>query len=263
MSGLAGRRIVVTRAEKQAAPLAGLLRERGAQPLLYPCIEMLPPQQPHLLDTALHELASGAFDWLVLTSSNSAEALAERAAALGLHLPFGLSVAAVGTATAEAAQRLLNVTVDLMPDTFTGEALADAFTANGTRILLPQSALADDTLKNALTAQGSHVTAVEAYRMGVGSGGVDLPALLRANLVDAITLTSGSTAQNLLRRLKNNHRSRPPLDGVCIACIGVKTAEAAAAAGLTVTVVAAEYTLPGLVSGLEAYFGSREYAEKL
>lgn len=44
------------------------------------------------------------------------------------------------------------------------------------------------------------------------------------------------------------------LNGAAVACIGPKTAEAAAKAGLRVDVVAREHTIPGLVAALEEYF---------
>ncbi len=58
-----GKGIVVTRAVHQAGDLADLLREAGAEPLLYPCIAIQPPDEPSALDEALRDAASGAFDW--------------------------------------------------------------------------------------------------------------------------------------------------------------------------------------------------------
>ena len=75
MSALAGRKIVVTRASRAAGALCGLLRQRGASPLLYPCIDFLPPQDPAPLERALEALAAGKFDWLVLTSTTAVEAI--------------------------------------------------------------------------------------------------------------------------------------------------------------------------------------------
>ncbi len=255
MTALTGKQIVITRAPGQAPVFARLLRERGAEPLLYPCIDIAPPADPAPLDAALHEAARGAFDWLVLTSSNSAQAVASRLSEFGLRLPAVLRVAAVGTATAEAARQLLGVQASLIPETYTAQALAGALLpAAGKRFLLPKSALAGDALAQTLLDAGALVTVVSAYETVLGSGGVDLPALLAAGAVDAITFTSPSTVNNLLARLDVTRGDAAIVGRVCIACIGTTTARAARAAGFTVNVTAAEHTLPGLTRALEHYF---------
>ena len=43
MNELAGKRIVNTRAAHQAAEFSALLRQHGAIPIEYPCIEIAPP----------------------------------------------------------------------------------------------------------------------------------------------------------------------------------------------------------------------------
>ncbi|MCX7671089.1 MAG: uroporphyrinogen-III synthase, partial [Anaerolineae bacterium] len=90
---LQGKRIAVTRAAHQAGELDDLLRRRGAEPLPYPCIAIAPPADTGPLDAALRELAAGAFDWLVLTSRNAVDVLADRLAALGLSLPAAPRIA--------------------------------------------------------------------------------------------------------------------------------------------------------------------------
>jgi uroporphyrinogen III methyltransferase/synthase len=72
--------------------------------------------------------------------------------------------------------------------------------------------------------------------------------------VDAITLTSGSTANNLARRLQSEGGDIDLLQGVCLACIGPSAAQALEALGLRTDVVASEHTLVGLTQALAAYF---------
>lgn len=251
MSALHGKRIINTRAVHQAAALDSLLKARGAQPLSYPCIAIVPPEDISPLDKAL---AAGRYDWLVLTSANTVLMLAERLQALGLSLP-SLSVAAVGTSTAQAAQSLLGVTVDLMPETFIAEALADALHLQpGMRVLLPESAVARPTLAQLLRAQGAVVDVVTAYRTVRGSGGVDVPSLLALRQIDAVTFTSSSTVEHFLKRLETEGSRADDLNGVCIACIGTQTEQTAITCGLNVSVVASPHTLVAMVAGLERYF---------
>jgi uroporphyrinogen-III synthase len=254
VSALEGRRIVVTRAPHQAAELETLLRERGAAPLLYPCIDIAPPEDATELDRAIQNVADGAFDWLVLTSANTVTVLTSRIQALGIDKPFaGLMVAAVGPATADAARERLSVQVSAVPDEYLAEALAAAIQPlDGARVLLPRSAVADRALIDLLAQRGATVTHIEAYRTVIGSGGVDLPGLLRERAVDAITLASASAAANLLIRLDDAEMS--DLARVHVFCIGPKTAQAARTLGLPNVTAASEHTLTGLMDAMAAVF---------
>lgn len=268
-SSLAGKRIVVTRAAHQADGLDDLLQSRGAVPLHYPCIAIAPPEDIGPLDAALRGLVAGDFDWLVLTSRNTVTVLAERLRDLGLDSVIGrkgasrrwasVSVAAVGAATAEAIERELGLPVDLAPEEFVAEALASALTERlvpGQTVLLCQGDLARPVLVEALNAAGAVVTSIVAYRTVVGSGGVDLPALLAERRVDAITFTSSSTVRNLLQRLQVEGGDPADLAGVCLACLGPITASTARGLGLTVHVTppSGNHTLSALVDALEDYF---------
>lgn len=262
MSGLAGRTVVNTRATHQAAELDALLEARGALPLPYPCIEMAPPEDPAPLDKALRRLAGGEFDWLVVTSANTAVALADRLRFLGLALKpsASLRVAAVGPATAEAVRQQLGLPIAAMPGLYWGEAMIEVIRpAPGLRVLLPQSEIADRTVEDGLRDGGALVTRVDAYRTIIGRGGVELLALLDAGKVDAIAFTSASTVTNFVKRLEAKGGNIDLPAAVCIACIGPKTAYIARDLGLTVearAVLPAEHTLEGMVDALEAYFSN-------
>lgn len=257
MSDLTGKRIVVTRAAHQAETFCDLLRERGAEPLLYPCIAIEPPEDFQPLDRALREAAAGQYDWLVLTSANTALVLSERLGETGLTLKDipGLRVATIGPATAEEAQKLLGLRVDVLPDEYIAEALVEAIRPEaGARILLPRAEVARPNLIKRLSAAGAQVKVVVAYQTIIGQGGIDLPALLMDGRIDAVTLTSSSTARNFVVRLVQDGGRLAGLQGVCIACIGPITADTARKVGLTVGVVAEDYTLGGLIEALEKFW---------
>ncbi len=251
---LDGKRIANTRAVHQAAELDTLLRERGAEPLSYPCIAIAPPEQTADLDDTLRHATTGVFDWLILTSSNTVVSLAQRLDTMNLSLQSA-RVAAIGEPTARAAKKHLGTDVDLLPDEFTRESLANLFSnVRGLRILLPVSDIAPSTLADTLRASGAVVTRVVAYRTIPGSGGVDIPSLLAKKQVDAVTFTSPSTINNFLHRLDTEGGKRDHLDEVCIACLGPQTAQTAREHGLSVDVTPATHTIKGLVAGLQSYF---------
>jgi uroporphyrinogen-III synthase len=256
-SALTGRRVVVTRAPHQAAALCTLLRGYGVQPLEYPCIEVIPPEDITPLDQALLDAVDGAFDLLVLTSANTVQALVKRLNVLGIDVTAlqGVRTAAIGPATASAAKKHLGLDVTVVPGEYVAEALAEVLQPEpGTRILLPRAEIARPVLFDRLAEAGAEVTVVTAYRTIAGTGGVDLPALLAAGQVDAVTLTSSSTARYFVQRLLAEEGSLRSMEGVCVACIGPITAATAREMGLDVQVIAESYTLRGLVEALEVYY---------
>lgn len=259
MSALAGRVVIVTRAEHQAAALEELLQAEGATVYRYPCLAIAPPDNLGPLDDALRAAVSGQFDWLAFTSTNAVDAVAQRLAALGMPSGAlaGMRIAAVGPSTARAAEEALGLRVEMVPESgYSALEMVEAFPdITGARILLPLSALDNNEMIRALMRRGATVTGVTAYQPGMSRGGADLPALLTNGAVDAITLTSGSTANNLVRRLQSEGGNAQALQGVCLACIGPSAAQALEALGLRATVVASEHTLAGLVQALVAYYG--------
>ncbi len=239
---LQGKRVVVTRAAHQAGELADLLRQRGAVPVLYPCIALVPPQDTTALDYVLRNLA--AFDWLILTSANTVDILRLRAARL--NIAPRLKVAAVGAATAAALRDALGIEADFIPAVQTAEHLAEALPLRpGERVFLPQSAIARPHLRQILSERGAHVTAITAYKTTVGTGGEDVPYLLETGQIDALTFTSSSTVTHFVQRAGT-------VSEVPAACIGAATAQTAREAGFGCVIAPdADYTLTGLVAVLE------------
>lgn len=192
------RRVLVTRAAHQTGKLSAALRALGLEPVEVPVLEILPPESFAPLDAALRQLAR--YDWLILTSTNTVRALADRAVSLGI--AFGRSaapqVAAIGAATAEAA-REAGLTLSLIPETYVAESLV-ASLANqtaGKRILIARAAVARDVIPDALRAAAAEVEVVDAYRNAVPA---IAPEQLRQALQQGIavaTFTSSSSVTHL------------------------------------------------------------------
>jgi uroporphyrinogen-III synthase len=252
---LANRHVVVTRAPHQADDLVKILHAHQAVPLLYPCIDITPPKDTTLLDEALYSLQS--FDWLVVTSVNTVLALARRIEPLGIK-QVNVPVAAVGPSTAQAVQDMLSLSVSIIPDQHTGEALARAIDAKpGMRILLPQSGIARPDLAQLLSEAGVDVTIITAYETTTGTGGVDLPDFLARGAVDALTFASSSAVHNFVKRITAENGSLDTARNICAACIGPITGETAYEHNFTNIITPQEYTLQDMASTLADYFGSK------
>jgi uroporphyrinogen III methyltransferase/synthase len=257
---LLGRKILITRPRERASRFAALLREDGAEPVEVPTIQIVPPSSWGPLDRAL--MAIRRYQWLVFTSVTGVQAFFGRFDALHRLREdlAGLSICAIGPATADELRRR-GVEVAVMPGEYRAEAVVEslsAFPLQDTRVLIPRAAVARDVLPKALAALGAQVDVVEAYRTVVPSGELapDICRLFEQGRVDAVTFTSSSTVTNFVTLIGEGDLAQLLRDTV-VACIGPITAETARSYGLTPTIIAHEYTVPGLARAIVEYFATR------
>lgn len=232
-----GKRILVTRPAGQAQELAARLESYGAIPVFLPAIEIKPLEDPSALDNALSEIAS--FDWVVFTSVNGVQAVAEHISCL----PIGLRIAAIGPSTASAVSELFRAP-DVVPEEFVSEAIAPLLgDVNGKRILLARADIARQNLAHLLREAGAEMVEVAAYHI-VPAASSPLPE----QAPDVITATSAASARALAERfVSQGHAEWLQLPWVCI---GPITAEAARSLGCNVVATAVKYTADGLVDAL-------------
>jgi uroporphyrinogen III methyltransferase/synthase len=249
---LFGQRILVTRTRQQASQLSVGLEALGAEVLEAPTIRIVPPESWDEVDNAVREV--GQRDWLILTSGNAVEVLADRLAALGLdtrHLA-GVRIASVGEATSAALGSRLGIRPDFVPQQSMGEALAKeligAHEMKGQSVLLLRADIARPALPKMLADAGARVDEVVAYQTKLADRLLeDVLEALRQHEVDWVTFTSGSTARNLVELLGDE---RPLLDGIKTASIGPVTSEAMRESGLPVTIESAEANVAGLIEAI-------------
>jgi uroporphyrinogen III methyltransferase / synthase len=211
-------RVIVTRAEAQAEPLAEELRRLGHEPVLCPLIRVEP-----LGDGPID---AGGYDWLVLTSANGAAELARRLAGRPQR------IAAVGPGTAERL-RAAGLAPDLVPRVSTQEGLLAELPRPVGRVLLA-------------AAEG-------ARRLLVDELGADFVPLYRTLELtpddppagDVVVLASASAARAW---------ARIGTDTPAVT-IGPQTTEAARDAGIDVVAEAGTHDLAGLVAAVASLPG--------
>jgi uroporphyrinogen-III synthase len=260
---LAGRRVLVTRAVQQAGKLSDGLKALGAEPVEVPVLEIRPPDSFEPLDTALHKLEptkfSQSFDWLILTSANTVQTVAARCQLLDIDFAEvkALRVAAVGSATAEAARKV-GFRVTVVPDSYHSEGLVAALgnSVLGKRVLLARAKVARDVIPDALTAVGALMTVVDAYQTALPEGARDvLVEALRVG-VDAATFTSSSCVRNLAEVAREAGIGFP-LAGVAAVSIGPVTSATLREQGWEPAGEARPSDIPGLIAAVVGVAGIR------
>ncbi|PZU32213.1 MAG: uroporphyrinogen III synthase [Microbacterium sp.] len=243
---LKGWRVLVPRGGPWGDSVAATLRSQGAVPVIAPLINFAPSTDQTTLETALADLAAGAFDWVTLTSATTVDVLyAYRA-----QIPTATRVAAVGETTA-AALSAVGYRVDLVPDEDNSAAgmaaQLIALEPDPRHILTLRSEIAKPVLTRRLTEAGHDVRSVVAYRT------VGVPVTERiahdveTGRINAILVTSGSVAEQVRLQFPDIPAS------TIVAAIGPRTAKDARKAGLGVNAIAREQTVDGLIAAVQRF----------
>src|SRR5688572_12911235 len=186
---LIGKKILITRPRAQAAEFADALIAKGAIPIIFPVIEIIPVDDFSALDRSLQNLDQ--YDWLVLTSIHAVKTFFQRLEFLEIKsIPTRLRVAAVGARTADALSTH-GMKADHVPQDYSTEGMLFGLKENihDKRFLLPQSDLANKTLADGIRLAGGIVDEVTAYQNVTGPLDVDGLEQLRRG-VDVVTFAS-------------------------------------------------------------------------
>ncbi|WP_290914137.1 uroporphyrinogen-III C-methyltransferase [Fibrobacter sp.] len=204
---LAGKRLVVTRAAKQASGITARLTALGAEVIETPMIETRALDCPNVIPAVILEGQSpdrimgisfdalANFDILAFTSTNGVESFFRQLFAAGydVRVLAGKKIASVGKIT---EKKLLEygIRCDYVPEDHTGEGLGRLLASllvEHSRILLLQGNLADDTLLK-LLPQATRWVVYETLPVA------ELPEWKREAVAgaDAVVFASTSAVEN-------------------------------------------------------------------
>jgi uroporphyrinogen III methyltransferase/synthase len=265
---LFGKRVVVTRAQSQAAPLLQMLAAQGADAVAFPCLEVAPPEDIAALDAAVRSVVD--VDGLVLSSPNGVTAFFESLARceLDVRALAGKNVAAIGTGTARRCEAR-GLRPDIVPTVARAEGLIEALREHGRlggHWLHVRADEGRDLLPNAVREAGGTFDLVIGYR----TIRPHIPPLLLRSLldpedggegVDAICFASGKTARHFLETMSEAHteaRARQLLERARVIALGDVTRAAIEALNVRVDTVAAHPTDAGMLEAVIAQIGAPE-----
>ena len=239
---LSGKRLVVTRAAKQASGITARLTALGAEVIETPMIET------RSVDGGLDFNSLANFETLAFTSVNGVESFFGQLLASGRDIRelAGKKIASVGKIT---EKKLLEygIRCDFVPEDHTGEGLGKllaekcaARSIEESRILLLQGNLADETLLK-LLPQATRWVVYETLPV------TELPEWKREAVAaaDAVVFASSSAVENFVKMTD----ARPALSF----CIGRMTENAARKHGFE-TVTSDETTMDSLVKKIAEYY---------
>ena len=245
---LSGKRLVVTRAAKQASGITARLTALGAEVIETPMIETrdVIPAKAGISSADFNSLAN--FDILAFTSTNGVESFFKQlfTAGFDVRVLAGKKIASVGKIT---EKKLLEygIRCDYVPEDHTGEGLGKLLASlplDNSRILLLQGNLADDTLLK-LLPKATRWVVYETLPVS------ELPEWKReaVAVADAVVFASTSAVENFCAVIPAEAGISPRTSF----CIGRMTESAARKHGFE-TVTSDETTMDSLVKKISEYY---------
>ena len=253
---LFGRCILITRPEEQASDFSDELRRYGAEPVEFPSIQVVPPEDWGDLDRAISNI--GSYDWIIFTSVNGVRFFKERlwAGSKDVRALNGAKVCAIGPRTAEAV-RQLGIVPDLIPKIYQAEGIIEEMEKLGMRdkrVLLPRAEQAREVLPEALRGMGAWVEVVMAYKSVKPAQDLGrIYSYLKNRKISVVTFTSSSTVHNFVEMFDPKELASL-MEGVVVASIGPITANAVREAGMMNHIMPEKYTIKALAKEIVDYF---------
>ena len=247
---LSGKTILITRAVSQAGKLSSLLTAQGARVIELPTIEIvLQYENFPEVKRALEKI--GQYSWMILTSVNSVSILDGilRKEGWNWNIFDGLRIGCIGTATAEAVEKL-GGKVSIVPTLFQAESLAAEMIQTGiggAKILLPRAAGSRKILPELLQREGATVDEIHLYRAELPEKSRLKMASIFQNPIDFVTFTSSSTVHHFCELAREFAFD---LSKTRLASIGPITSATLREYDLEPDVQATEFTMQGLVDAI-------------
>ena len=255
---LHGRRVLVTRARRQAEEFHRHLAELGAWVVDVPTIEVRPLPLDDRMRSAMTSLPDTQL--VIFASANAVEIFFDMLFELTLDARAlrDSKICAIGPETARTLETH-GLRPELVAGEYTAEGLADALRGwdlRGARILVPRARLNRDALPQILAKRGAEVEILPVYELA-SPPGLDrsLRRVFADGPVDAVTFTSSSTVLNFSAAFGEG-ATVSLLERTKVACMGPVTADTARQLGMRVDIIAEEYTTRGLAQAIAADFNS-------
>lgn len=201
-------KILIPRPHPLGEGIANFIESRGGLAILFPVIEITPPDNFAALDASIHQLSE--VDLMVLVSVSAVNGLVERLRTLRQPAPpASLKVAAVGAKTAARCESL-GIKVDFVPSQrVDSEGLLECmrgFNVKDKQVVIFRGQSGRALLKIELEKLGAQVRYVECYRRLTTSQSIQ-PIVEKwvSGDINAVLITSVSILESLIALLGKPH----------------------------------------------------------
>ncbi|MGD8305704.1 MAG: uroporphyrinogen-III synthase [Ignavibacteria bacterium] len=255
---LKNKTIVITRTVEQSKESASALTRFGAKVIVFPTLEIVPPQSWEDFDSAVSN--PDKIDYIIFTSSHSADMFKYRCEELNIDFDFNEKiVVAIGNKTSSACNKL-NIPVNIVPEKFSADGVIDVLSGLDIKdkiVFIPRSAIGREELPRGLKDLGAVIKSAPVYNVSLPTKEHikdNLENLNGAN-PDLFIFTSPSTFENLLQIL-NVVNPVEYFKNYDVAAIGPTTKTAIENRRVKVNIMPDEYTITGLIEKIINYYNS-------
>jgi uroporphyrinogen III methyltransferase/synthase len=257
---LKGKTIVITRTIEQSRESAAALTNLGANVIIIPTLEIVPPSDWSKFDSVVAH--PERLDFIIFTSVHSVQMFSKRCQEIGALINYNrIKVVAVGNKTSSYCHKN-NIGVNIVPEKFSAEGVIEALSKYNLKnkvVFIPRSAIGREELPMGLKDLGAIIKSVPVYNVAIPSGDNLKQSLkqLDSSHIDLFIFTSPSTFENFLQiaDIKNPFQYFSRYN---VAAIGPTTKEAIESRKVKVRILPDEFTISGLVKKIVDYYNSRE-----
>ncbi|MGM9926575.1 MAG: uroporphyrinogen-III synthase [Bacillus sp. (in: firmicutes)] len=245
---LRGKKVLITRPERDSRSFADSIARYGGKPVAIPLIGFqacdLTAADRQLLRTI------NEFDWLVFTSKNGVEYFFQQYKEK--KLPH---IAVIGTKTMEALEKH-GYKPSFVPSQFVAETFVEEFIPfieEKASVLVVKGNLARSLIKERLEVSGRRCQEIILYENQLPiESEARLQQALQTKQIDVVTFSSSSTVHHFMQVVKAHHLQKH-IEHLTYACIGPVAKKTAEQYGLSVDICAEPFTMDGLLQGLIAF----------
>lgn len=253
---LKNKTIVLTRTVEQSKESASALTRFGANVIVFPTLEIVPPFSWDDFDTVVS--TPNKIDFIIFTSAHSAQMFNRRCEELNIDFDFkNKKIVAIGNKTASVCNRL-NIPVNIIPEKFSADGVIEVLAKLDLKdqmIFIPRSAIGREELPRGLKDQGAIIKSVPVYNVSIPTKehiNNNLEKLNGSN-PDLFIFTSPSTFENLLQIL-NIVNPAEYFREYDVAAIGPTTKTAIENRRVKVNIMPDEYTITGLIEKIIKHY---------
>ena len=255
---LKNKNIVVTRTVEQSKESASALTRFGANVIVFPTLEIVPPASWDSFDSVV--INPDKIDFIVFTSAHAVEMFSLRCRELNIDINFEkINVVAVGNKTS-AICNLYDIPVNIVPEKFSSEGVIEKlskFNLKEKVVFIPRSAIGREELPLGLKDLGAVIKSVPVYNVSLPTKEhikSNLEKLKNSN-PDLFIFTSPSTFENFLQIL-NVVNPVEYFNKYDVAAIGPTTKATIENRRVKVNIMPEEYTTDGLIKKIIDYYNS-------